>query len=110
MEQRAGRAQSFDDRIVGLENILPRPFAAVGRELAGRIDRREWLEPILRADHEVFVAMSRRGMHEAGPGVSRDMIAVHQLDVAGDKRMAENILPVERLERLAIERDSFFRR
>ena len=103
-------AQFLDDRIVGLEDVLPRPFAAIGGELARRIDRRERLQPVLRADHEIFVAVAGRGMHEAGAGVRGDVIAVHQLDVARDKRMAEDILAVERLERLAIERDAFFDR
>src|SRR5271169_7237865 len=110
MEQRAGRTQFLDDRVVGLENILAYPLAAVGGELAGRVDRRKRLEPVLRADHEIFVAMSGRGMHEAGAGVGRNMVAVHQLYIAGNERMAENILPVERLERFAIERDTFFDR
>ena len=83
VEQRADCAQFLDDRIVGLEDVLPRPFAAIGGELARRVDRRKRLQPVLRADHEIFVAVPGRGMHEAGAGVRGDVIAVHQLDRRG---------------------------
>ncbi len=47
-------------------------------------------------------------MYEAGAGVGGDVLGVHQLDVAREKRMPKNILAVVRLDRGAVEWDSFF--
>ena len=49
-------------------------------------------------------------MHEAGAGVGGDVLGVHQLHVARQKRMPKNILAVERFERRAVERDAFLDR
>ena len=108
VQQRADGAQFFDDRIVRLEDVLPFPLAAVAREHSAAVDRSERLDSVLLADDEILVAVAGRGMHEAGAGVGGDVIGVHQLDVARQKRMPENVPTIERLDRLATERDSLF--
>ncbi len=45
-------------------------------------------------------------MHQPRAGVRGHVSAVHQLDVALQKRMPKNILAVQRLERVAAERNS----
>ena len=107
MQQRADGAQFLDDRIIRLEDVQPFPLATVAREYSAAVDRRERRQSVLLADNEILVAVSGRGMHEAGAGVGGDVLGVHQLHVARQKRMPKNILAVVRLDRLAVERDSF---
>src|SRR5208282_911636 len=97
MEQRPELAQFFNDRIVGREDILTGPFAAFSSEYAAGIDWCKRLQTVLRADHKILVAMAGRGMHQAGAGVSGNVIREHQLAVAGDERVAEDVAAIERL-------------
>ena len=110
VQQRADRPQFFDDRPVRLEDVLPFPLAAVPREHSAAIDGSERRQAVLSADDVILVAVSGRGMHEPGAGVGGDVLGVHQLAVARQKRMPENIAAVERLDCLAVECDSFLDR
>ena len=102
VQQRADRPQFFDDRSVRLEDVLPFPLAAVSREHSAAIDGRERCQAVQFTDDVILVAVSGRGMHEPGAGVGGDVLGVHQLAVARQKRMPENIAAVERLNRLAV--------
>ena len=108
VQQRADFLQILNDRGVRLEDVLPFPIAT--GENAAAVDRRHRLEAVLIADHEILVAVTWRGMHQAGARIGRDMRPIHQLHIAIEKRMAKDIFPIKRLEILARERNSLIDR
>ncbi len=110
MQQRADLAQLCHYRIVRLEDVLSRPLSPIGREHSPGVDRGERLQPVLCAHHEIFIAVTRSGMHQAGAGVCGDVVAEHQTAVTIRERMDEDIFSVERLQRFTVDRHVLFDR
>ena len=67
----------LNNQRVRIENVLSRPFTA--GEHSRAVDRRIRRKAILGADHEILVAVTGRGMHQAGTGFVGDVRRVHQL-------------------------------
>src|SRR2546430_607083 len=102
-QERAIFTQALDDAWVSLEDIFSSPLHGFGGKASLIVDRGIRAQAILRAHHKVLVAVARGGMHQARAGFRRHMVAIHQLYVARNERVAKDIAPVELSQRIAVE-------
>src|SRR5208282_1137682 len=76
-DQSSDFGKAMDNILVGVENILPDPFRDTDffRVPAVVVYRGKEREPILQTDLIVFFAVARSGVHAAGAGIERNMLA-----------------------------------
>src|SRR5271166_5216774 len=76
-DQSSDFGKAMDHILVGVENILPDPFRDTDffRVPAVVVYRGKEREPILQTDLIVFFAVARSGVHAAGAGIERNMLA-----------------------------------
>ena len=88
-QQGALGAEEIDHARVGVEDLLARELRHLGQEPARLVDRAVDLEAVFHAREVVVPAVAGRGVHDAGAGVERDVLAEHADGVAVDPRVAE---------------------
>ena len=83
-------AQDLDNGGVGLEHLLPgQPGAGLGGEAAGLVHGTEDGQAVLLADYVIFVAVSRRRVHDAAALFQRHVRAQDHRNVAVQEGVAE---------------------
>ena len=99
VQQRAALLQHRDHVLVRFEHVLAFEQRRAGDEAAVAADRIVDRQLVLQADFVVLVAVPGRGVHEAGAGIERHVVAEHDRNGA----LVERMLQLQTFERRARE-------
>ena len=92
--QRLVRLQRLDHLLIGIEDVLAGEQRRAVQKAPVAADRIIDLQVVAAADDVVLQAMAGSGMHRAGPGLERDMLAKDNRHPAVIKRVLE-LQPLE---------------
>ena len=74
-DQCAARFQDLEHVVVGVQHVFAGEELGAGHEAAVVTDGIVDFQAVALADDKVFLPMTRRGMHGAGSGFQRDVLA-----------------------------------
>ena len=94
VQQRAAAFDQVDDGLIGVPNALAVVFRQAVAQDAFFVDVAGGIEAVLHAGGEVFSAVRRRSVDDAGAGIHGDVVGEHAKNFA----VEEGMLEVEALE------------
>ncbi len=86
-EQAPGGTQVLDDTRIGIEDAHAAELCDLGKEAARVVDGRVDVEVIAASDVVILLAMTGRGVHQAGAGLERHVLAENEQRIAIDPWM-----------------------